>query len=203
VITFDPDPFFEGQAGFNYVVSDGTLTDVGHVSIDIEPEFQWHNLRNPLDVDGDATVSPLDAVLIINLLNAHGSTSLENLLGGGISAPTAFYDVSPDNYVAPIDAVLVINYLNANPVGSTSVGASSVASGDSNGVARAEVRTDTTPPANVATGSVRRRAAAALRQQILPPAAVDAALRSSDIAALLADLQFGRGLRRWPLNLDF
>jgi hypothetical protein len=120
VIIFDPDPLFEGQAGFDYVVSDGTFTDVGHVSIDIEPEFQWHNLVNPLDVNNDKSVSPIDAVLIINLLNANpGGTSLEGMLSGGGASPTTYYDVAPDNFVAPNDAVLVINYLNANPPGSS------------------------------------------------------------------------------------
>jgi hypothetical protein len=112
VIRFRPTPFFEGQAGFDYVVSDGSLTDVGHVSIDIEPEFQWHNLRNAYDVDDDGAVSPIDAVLVINLLNATGGTPLEGMLGSVGASPTTFYDVAPDNFVAPIDAVLVINYLN-------------------------------------------------------------------------------------------
>ena len=132
IIRFRPTPFFEGQAGFDYVVSDGTLTDVGHVSIDIEPEFQWHNLQNAYDVDDDGDVSPIDAVLVINLLNATGGTPLEGMLGSVGASPTTFYDVSPDNFVAPDDAVLIINYLNAHPNGSKSAsGASSTSTGGS------------------------------------------------------------------------
>jgi serine protease len=199
VVTFTPDPNFQGKAGFDYIVSDGALTDVGHVSIDIVAQFQWHNLVNPLDVNGDKSVSSIDAVLIINLLNSTGGgTSLENLLGGGGSTPTKFYDVSPDNWVAPIDAILVINYLNAHPNGSTTAGSSAVAATDGDGVASANDigASGTTAAANVAASSHRRYAPDPAPGRSLPPAAVDQALRSTDFAVLLGDLQLGRGLRR-------
>jgi hypothetical protein len=72
----------------------------------------WHNLLNSLDVDGDTFISPIDAVLVINYLNAG--------LGGAVPDDAAvgppFFDVDDDRHVSPIDAVLVINWLNAHPV---------------------------------------------------------------------------------------
>ena len=34
-ITFTPDPMFVGTAGFDYTVSDGSLTDTGHVTVSV------------------------------------------------------------------------------------------------------------------------------------------------------------------------
>ena len=56
-------------------------------------------------------VTALDAVLIINALNASGVRNLP-LLPGGTAAPL-FFDVSGDDVINPLNALLVINYLNA------------------------------------------------------------------------------------------
>jgi hypothetical protein len=71
--------------------------------------FQW--MPKPADVDLSGGVTPLDAVLIINELNATGVRNLPKLAGGTGSGP--FYDVSGDDVLNPLDALLVINYLNA------------------------------------------------------------------------------------------
>ena len=49
-------------------------------------------------------LSPLDALLIINLLNSN--------LSSPMLAATAYFDTSGDGVVSPIDALLVINALN-------------------------------------------------------------------------------------------
>ncbi len=75
----------------------------------------WQNAVNPLDVDGSGVVQPLDALVVINDLNAFGSRQLparsENL-----SAPLS--DTNGDGFISPIDALLVINDLNRVRVGS-------------------------------------------------------------------------------------
>ena len=53
------------------------------------------------------SVTPLDALLVINDLNFKGSRSV---LAEAISAP--YVDTSGDNQVSPLDALLVINQLN-------------------------------------------------------------------------------------------
>jgi hypothetical protein len=75
-----------------------------------EPGGNSHtNFDNPLDVNADGFVTPLDAVIVINHLNNNGS---ERLTGYTHVAP--FIDVNTDGFVAPIDPLLVVNYLNAN-----------------------------------------------------------------------------------------
>ncbi|MFO1064617.1 MAG: dockerin type I domain-containing protein [Pirellulales bacterium] len=61
-----------------------------------------HNDVTPLDVSGNAVVSPLDALLIINAINS--SNSNFNNLG--------FVDTSADGAMSPLDVLLIINYLN-------------------------------------------------------------------------------------------
>ncbi len=69
---------------------------------------QWQNQTNRFDVNNDGSVSPLDALLIINDLNAKGARSL-------IAADTTppFLDVNGDGFVAPIDVLQVINAIEA------------------------------------------------------------------------------------------
>jgi hypothetical protein len=108
-ILFTPDFGYAGQGGFQYIVHDGDLTAVGTVTIDIEASFQGHNSLNGLDVNDDGQVSPIDALLIINYLNAPKEAAPDS----GVMAVNAYYDVVADNVIAPLDALTVINYLNS------------------------------------------------------------------------------------------
>jgi len=67
----------------------------------------WHNSDNPVDVDGDNSVSPLDVLMIVNYLNLIGSGPV------GTGNPPAYLDVDSNNFVSPLDALVVINYLNS------------------------------------------------------------------------------------------
>jgi hypothetical protein len=66
----------------------------------------WHNRQRPFDVNNDGSVSPVDALLVINFLNIFGAGSVP----GG--SPPPYYDVNSDSFVTPIDALMVINVLN-------------------------------------------------------------------------------------------
>jgi VCBS repeat-containing protein len=83
------------------------------------------NPRNLLDVSDDGTVSPLDALLIINVINAgftaNGPTSA---ISAQSAASEPFYDTNGDHFVSPIDALLVINYLNSKSAGGDAEGES-------------------------------------------------------------------------------
>ena len=70
---------------------------------------QWQNPTNRHDVNNDKVVSPLDALIIINDLNARRS----RVLTGTNFIPPPFIDVSGDSSVSPLDVLLVINYLNS------------------------------------------------------------------------------------------
>lgn len=70
--------------------------------------YQWK--PTPQDVDLDGIITPLDALLIINKLNAEGAHELPEGTPGAVDGP--FWDVSGDGELTPLDALLVINYLN-------------------------------------------------------------------------------------------
>ena len=70
--------------------------------------FPWHNASKPLDTNANDSISPVDALLVINYLNSGAS---RNVPPG--STPTlGFLDTSKDNIISPLDALLVINELN-------------------------------------------------------------------------------------------
>jgi hypothetical protein len=68
------------------------------------------NPLQPLDVDEDGWVAPLDALLVINDLNRSGPRSLSET----DDRPEHLIDVNEDGFVSAIDALLVINHLNAS-----------------------------------------------------------------------------------------
>lgn len=72
-----------------------------------DSDSSWHNANNPIDVDADNTVSPLDVLAIINYLNSVGSGPVT------ASSPPPYLDVDSDNFISPLDALVVINYLNS------------------------------------------------------------------------------------------
>jgi VCBS repeat-containing protein len=68
----------------------------------------YHNAANPPDVSGDDGVSPLDALLVINLVNNYGTGAIPP------ATPLDLYvDVNADGLLTAGDALGVINYLNA------------------------------------------------------------------------------------------
>jgi hypothetical protein len=78
------------------------------------------NGKNRLDVNGDGFVTPIDALLPINVLNRmargpHGLAAVD-------VQPAGFLDVSGDNALSPVDALLVINWLNQHPADETASG---------------------------------------------------------------------------------
>ena len=66
-------------------------------------------VHNPLDVNGDGNTTPLDALQVINYLNASSQTEGMTLEEGDMAL-----DANGDNQISAIDALLVINRLNAN-----------------------------------------------------------------------------------------
>ena len=108
-----------GECTVTVTVEDGgldndlaTLADNLSVStafvVTVHEIYEWHNYDLPEDVNQDGIVTPLDALIVINHLNTHGSTLLSE------DTPTngPWYDVSKDGWVSPLDAMITINYLN-------------------------------------------------------------------------------------------
>ncbi len=82
----------------------------------------WSNVLQPLNTSGDdaQVVSPIDALLVINELNAPTirSTSTSVLPPAGTNGfnPPPFVDVNCDNNVTPLDALLIINAINTQVI---------------------------------------------------------------------------------------
>jgi hypothetical protein len=62
-----------------------------------------HNAFDPEDVNDDAKISPMDALAIINAINARRTDSINYL------------DVNDDGECTPVDVLMVINRLNRQP----------------------------------------------------------------------------------------
>ncbi len=66
------------------------------------------NPRNAMDVNDDFSVSPFDALLVINELNVDASSPAAR----AANASRVYLDVSADGVLSPLDALLIINQLN-------------------------------------------------------------------------------------------
>jgi hypothetical protein len=122
-LTFTPAPNASGAATVTVVLRDSALDETGEVSGESAPQTftititkpnPRHNTERPLDVSRDAKISPIDAVLVINYLNARAARAESQTVATAVTS-TDFLDTNKDNFISAIDAVLVINYLNSNP----------------------------------------------------------------------------------------
>lgn len=81
----------------------GQVNLVGHAG-----EISWQNPVRPTDVNGNDEVTALDALVIINYINAHpGDARLPSS-----DVPPPFYDVDGNGSVTAVDVLIVINELN-------------------------------------------------------------------------------------------
>ncbi len=70
----------------------------------------FHNYLVAQDVNRDFNVSPLDALITINSLNAGLSGALP--ASDQVRTDSPLVDVNGDNYLSAIDALMIVNYLN-------------------------------------------------------------------------------------------
>lgn len=71
----------------------------------------WRNPVDWVDVDANRAVTPLDALKVINTINADGSRGLDTPRPADTNLP--FYDVNGDGNVFPTDVLTIINAINA------------------------------------------------------------------------------------------
>ncbi len=74
-------------------------------------DSHWRNQALPSDVNGDGTVAPSDALIVINYLNL----GRPQILDPDVLPPLAtgfFYDRNGYLVVAPLDALIIISELN-------------------------------------------------------------------------------------------
>lgn len=99
----------------------------------------YQNPNNPLDVNNSGQVSPIDALIVINFINALRPQTTGQIPLPPTSPPFAspapvidpagsgpgkaqYIDVDGDTFLSPHDALLVINYLNAQVTSSSGEG---------------------------------------------------------------------------------
>jgi hypothetical protein len=96
------------------VAVDGTTTGP-EAAIDLfltpPATLAYHRPSEPLDVDGDRFITALDALVVINAINAGRM--------GNLAPPDSVslyaFDTTGDDNLAPLDALIIINRLNAPP----------------------------------------------------------------------------------------
>ncbi|MFL2869336.1 MAG: dockerin type I domain-containing protein [Pirellulaceae bacterium] len=101
-------------SGWVTVGADSTNVTVGEgesVRVDFAVTTPpWHNTNSPEDVNDDGDIVPLDALIVVNDLNANGSRLLAFPSEG--DEPPPYLDVNGDGSITPIDALRIINKLN-------------------------------------------------------------------------------------------
>ncbi len=116
----------------SFVVSDGYLSSNTATRQFVIDPFPWQNPLLRWDVNNDGSVTPLDALAIINRLNKYGPGPL------AVPAPDPvpeYYDVYGDNQLTPLDALNVINYLNAAALAQSGLAAAQSAASGATGSA--------------------------------------------------------------------
>ena len=99
----------DGGLDSDLATSDDNATITTTFEVTVSGEFKWHNYARPADVNNDRNISAVDALVVINHLNSHGS----HLLPQSRPAGSMRLDVNRDGWVSPADAIFVINQLNS------------------------------------------------------------------------------------------
>jgi hypothetical protein len=98
---------------FRYRVTDafGGVSNEATVTITFGQPLpaRFQNPGNRFDVNADGFVSPIDVLVIINLLNSRGPS----IPVQGLPGPPDYVDVNGNNTVEPLDALEVINFINS------------------------------------------------------------------------------------------
>ena len=110
-ILFIPQAGFTGTATFAYAVSDndGLSSNIANVTVQVVASL-YQNPTNRFDVNNDSFVSPIDVLLVINLLNSQGaSIPVEQL-----PPPPPFYDVNGNGFIDATDVLSLIDFINSS-----------------------------------------------------------------------------------------
>ena len=86
------------------------FTNAG-AKIEVISDTPWQNKVNRNDVDGDLAVTPLDVLVLVNLIN-NNSFPNGQLPARGSAQPDGFFDPDGDNSVGPLDVLTLVNAIN-------------------------------------------------------------------------------------------
>ncbi|MFO0904296.1 MAG: Ig-like domain-containing protein [Pirellulales bacterium] len=113
-IQYTPNAGYVGADSFQYRVTDPSgAFAIATVTITVRAiPSPWQNPNRPLDVNADGFVTPLDALILINDINAKGS----RVLAGQSPAtplPPPYLDPNGNGSIEPADVVLVVTAINS------------------------------------------------------------------------------------------
>ncbi|MFO0939897.1 MAG: dockerin type I domain-containing protein [Pirellulales bacterium] len=92
-----------------------------------EDESPWHNYALPLDVSGNGTITPVDALQVIDYLN---SVVDRSLIGKDPLKLPSFIDVNLDQIASPSDVLKIINFLSSRSAGEGEIGSNENSRGE-------------------------------------------------------------------------
>ncbi len=147
-------------------VNVSTTTQTPNSNTTPTPVVGWHNSANPLDVNDDGHVTPLDALAVINALNQQGSGAL----GSSPLGAHNYLDVTGTGTLTPIDALIIINALNTRP---TAGGTAAVATADTVSTADDSTGVVSTDPVSTSAVSTGAAAPTASVSAVNPVASAD------------------------------
>jgi hypothetical protein len=114
--TYTPGPtaLFGATDTFTYRAIDafGAASPQTTVTITIgrPPAPTYQNPSQRWDVNADGFISPIDVLILVNLLNSRGSS----IPVAGLPGPPDYVDVNGDNFVTPLDVLAVIDKINSS-----------------------------------------------------------------------------------------
>jgi hypothetical protein len=215
VVTYTPGANYTGTDSFRYTIKDngGFVSNEATVTVTVNAVPDYQNPVLNADVNRSGQVSPIDALIVINYINANGSSLPADPIPP--AQPVYYLDVNGDNSATPVDVLIVLNYLNARgiagegessavqPEQSTAADPASVRAAESSLLAVADytlLRLDAPgQPANASPLAAELPAVArtVLREDAVAAAATDDAEGDAAFAAIgadtgqLLDLQWG------------
>ncbi|MCA9200420.1 MAG: cadherin-like domain-containing protein, partial [Planctomycetales bacterium] len=92
--------------------NEGAVSNQAAVQIVISngPGNSWQNPNQRFDVNGDAAISPIDALIVLNDLDSQGARRMS--VPSVTTLPPPYVDVTGDGFLSPLDALQVINELD-------------------------------------------------------------------------------------------
>jgi hypothetical protein len=100
----------DGGLDGDLATSSDNLATSTSFDVTVTPNHPWHNYVIAEDVNDDGIVTPIDALLAVNEINAGNSGAL-SASRSSIAAP--FYDVSKDGRLNAADVLQIIDSLNS------------------------------------------------------------------------------------------
>jgi len=117
VVTYTPNANFSGSDSFQYTVqdNDGFVSNAATVTITVDEVPDYQNPLLNADVNKSGTVSPIDALIVINYINADPNGPPRGALPPDPvppATPDYYYDVNGNNLCDAADVIAIVNILN-------------------------------------------------------------------------------------------